>query len=120
VLNASSGPITALLGLWSGALARSPELMRCAELMLQEALAVAHARGIELVLANAVSRLREASRSAAGTKSTILQDLERGRKTEIDALNGRIVALGEELGVPCPMNRLLTSLLKAAESVSRT
>jgi 2-dehydropantoate 2-reductase len=61
--------------------------------------------------------VRTASRAARDKPSSLLQDLARGRRTEIDALNGRIAALGEEMGIACPVNRALTLLVKAAESV---
>jgi len=46
------------------------------------------------------------------------EDLKQGKKTEIDALNGAIVKIGEELNIDCPVNRLLTNLIKAREKMS--
>jgi 2-dehydropantoate 2-reductase len=47
----------------------------------------------------------------------MLQDMERGRPTEIDAINGAVVREGERLGVPTPYNRALLQLVKAREEV---
>jgi 2-dehydropantoate 2-reductase len=49
----------------------------------------------------------------------MLQDMERGRPTEIDAINGAIVRLGRELGVPTPYNQALLMLVTAREEVTR-
>src|ERR1043166_7453374 len=92
------------------------------QLMLQivdEVLAVAEARGVVLP---GISD-REPGRAAAmelatqmtGALSSTAQDLERGRATEIDALNGYIARRGAELGVPVPINRALFTLVKLAE-----
>lgn len=45
--------------------------------------------------------------------SSMLQDIRHGKKTEIDALNGKVVAMAEEMGVDLPVNRVLTALVKA-------
>ena len=44
--------------------------------------------------------------------SSMLQDIRHGKRTEIDALNGKVVALAEELGFDLPINRVLTALVK--------
>ena len=43
----------------------------------------------------------------------MLQDIERGRQTEIDAINGHVAGRGAALGVPTPVNATLTRLIKA-------
>jgi 2-dehydropantoate 2-reductase len=49
-------------------------------------------------------------------KSSMLDDLERGRVTEVDYLNGEIVRLAEKHGIPVPANRAIVALLKDAEA----
>ncbi len=44
-------------------------------------------------------------------RSSMLQDLQRGRRTEIDAINGRICSYGAEENVPAPYNEILTRLI---------
>jgi len=46
----------------------------------------------------------------------MLQDLELGRRTEIDALNGCIAEYGRQLGIPVPVNEVITGLIKAREN----
>jgi 2-dehydropantoate 2-reductase len=57
----------------------------------------------------------ELATQMTGALSSTAQDLERGRATEIDALNGYIARRGAELGVPVPINRALFTLVKLAE-----
>lgn len=52
-------------------------------------------------------------------KSSMLQSLERGRRPEIDFMNGYVVERGQEVGVPTPVNELLTTLIREIESGKR-
>jgi 2-dehydropantoate 2-reductase len=52
-------------------------------------------------------------------QSSMLQDLERARRTEIDALNGKIWRYGAELGIPTPFNEAVTHLIRGRESYPR-
>jgi 2-dehydropantoate 2-reductase len=51
--------------------------------------------------------------ATAEHRSSMLQDLERGRPTEIDALNGWVARRGAELGVAAPVNATLARLIRA-------
>ncbi|HEX6838881.1 MAG TPA: ketopantoate reductase C-terminal domain-containing protein, partial [Polyangia bacterium] len=48
-------------------------------------------------------------------RSSMWEDLQRGRKTEVDLLNGEIVRLGAQLDVPTPINQRIVDLVKEAE-----
>lgn len=54
--------------------------------------------------------------TVAPPKPSMLQDLEAGRPTEVDYINGAIVELGEKYGVPTPVNRTMLQLVKTIES----
>jgi 2-dehydropantoate 2-reductase len=54
----------------------------------------------------------------AGALSSTAQDLNRGRLTEIDSLNGYIARRGSELGIDVPVNQALFTLVKLAENDS--
>ncbi|MEM7260651.1 MAG: 2-dehydropantoate 2-reductase [Planctomycetota bacterium] len=58
----------------------------------------------------------EVCRRTATNRCSMLRDLERGRKTEIDALNLAVASRAEELGLPAPLNRALGALVRAAEA----
>jgi 2-dehydropantoate 2-reductase len=50
--------------------------------------------------------------ATAPNKNSMLQDVEKGKRTEIDFINGAIVRIGEEIGVSTPINYTLTALVK--------
>lgn len=55
--------------------------------------------------------------STAAHRASMLQDIQGGRKTEIDALNGAVVELGRTLGVQTPVNRVISALIKCKETL---
>ena len=76
--------------------------------VITECLAVAKAAGVQ-VPGDMHEAARGIARSMATQSSSTAQDLARGKKTEIDHLNGVVVRKGEALGVPTPVNRTLTA-----------
>lgn len=88
------------------------ELMR---LVTEEVLAVAAAAGIRIEDANMLDAVYKLGDAMAGATSSTAQDIARGKRTEIDALNGHVVRRGAELGVPTPVNQSLHALVKLLE-----
>ncbi len=78
-----------------------------------EAQAVAQAAGLNLS-GDPEARLRQVCAATAANRSSMLQDILAGRPTEIEALNAQVAARGRALGLPTPVNDLLTLLLRAA------
>jgi 2-dehydropantoate 2-reductase len=114
VINAGINPLTALLRVPNGALLRLPQAWEVAVAAARETQAVAQAMGLALS-GDPASRLRQVCTATAANHSSMLQDILAGRPTEIDALNGQVAARSRALGVPTPVNDLLTRLLRAAE-----
>jgi 2-dehydropantoate 2-reductase len=89
------------------------------ENVVDEVLAVARAAGVFLPGVRdreaGIAAATEIATQMADAFSSTAQDLNRGRSTEIDALNGYIVRRGAELGVPVPANYTLFTLVKLAE-----
>jgi 2-dehydropantoate 2-reductase len=115
VVNAAINPITALLRVPNGDLL-SPSrsaAWRSATEAAEEAAAVARARGIRLPFNETESHVAEVARKTAANRSSMLQDVERGRPTEIDAICGAVVAEGERAGVATPVNRVLWDLVRS-------
>lgn len=88
--------------------------------MAEECLAVAKAAGIALDQAGdpiqtLLQTIQKFHDSGKKPKCSMLQDLERGRKTEIDAINGSIVREGKRLGIPTPVNEVMVTLVKIQE-----
>jgi 2-dehydropantoate 2-reductase len=115
IFNAASNAIGALTGLTHGRIAEPPT-RDLAWAVMAEGRAVADAQGI--VLDTSPEELFDfAARKeiAYDHKPSMLQDVEAGRATEIDFLNGAIVDFGERHGVDAPLNRALTALVKGLE-----
>jgi 2-dehydropantoate 2-reductase len=116
IFNAASNAIGALTGFTHGRIAEFPPTRELAWAVMAEGRAVADAQGI--VLDTSPEDLFDyAARKdvAYDHKPSMLQDVEAGRETEVDFLNGAIVAFGERYGVDAPLNRALTALVKGVE-----
>lgn len=112
LINVGINPLTALLRVPNGALPELPEAWEPAVAAAREAQAVARAAGIP-VSGDPEARLRQVCEATAANRSSMLQDVLAGRATEIEALNAQVAARGAALGVPTPVNHLLTQLLRA-------
>jgi 2-dehydropantoate 2-reductase len=115
VFNSASNAIGALTGLTHGRIAEPPT-RDLAWAVMAEGRVVADAQGI--VLDQSPEELFDfAARKdvAYDHKPSMLQDVQAGRPTEIDFLNGAVVAFGERHGVDAPLNRALTALVKGLE-----
>ncbi len=113
VINAAINPLTALLRVPNGELLTHPEARGLLAGAAREAAEVAACQGVVLPYADPVEMVEDVARSTAGNSSSMLQDVLRGAKTEVDAINGAIVAEGERLGVPTPINRVLWQLVRS-------
>jgi 2-dehydropantoate 2-reductase len=115
VINCVVNPITAILGCEVGGIA-NPQLAPLKQLVIDECLAVAAAQGMKLDT-DMLTEIDDTFRLSHNINS-MLQDLRRGRATEIDYLNGAVAALGVQSGVNCPVNTALTGIIKAMEAAS--
>ena len=80
-----------------------------------EVLAVARACGVDMPAGDWVEIALGLSASMPEATSSTAQDLARGKRTEIDHLNGFLAARGAAAGVDTPVNRALHALIKLAE-----
>jgi 2-dehydropantoate 2-reductase len=105
-----------------GQIAANPDARRLVEAAVYEVLAVAkaaniHPPGFEDPQVALAGSFKIATQMAEALSSTA-QDMIRGKRTEIDSLNGYISRLGAELGVPTPVNHALYTLVKLVEATS--
>jgi len=118
--NAALNPLGALLGVHYGALPESVHSRALMDDVMDEAFEVARAECVVLPWANAAAYRDEFyGRLVPATydhRSSMLQDLERGRRTEIDAINGAVWRRGAEHGIKTPVNATLTRLIHAVEA----
>ena len=87
-----------------GAVREDPLLWRQFTAMVEEAAAVARARGVDLPDGTEAERIELARKLPTEMKSSMLHDLEAGRRLELDWLTGAVVRLGAEAGVSTPIS----------------
>jgi 2-dehydropantoate 2-reductase len=115
-LNAVTLPTSAAIQLTAERLLDAEEMQQLMKGILKEVVAVAQAQKIALEFDErwqAISGLL--GKLAANTKGSMLQDVERKRRTEIDVINGAVVEAGKRLGIPTPYNTAMFWLIKALE-----
>ncbi len=117
--NCALNAISALGHARYGDIAQNIDAKQLMEDIVDEVLAVAHAAGVVLPRVDdresGMAAAMEIATQMADAFSSTAQDLNRGRPTEIDALNGYISRRGAELDVPVPVNHALFTLVKLAE-----
>ena len=118
IVNSSINPITAITRVRNGDVDKIPELREAASEVVDEGVAVAQANGI-LLKPSPKFLLTRILALTPRNKSSMLQDIEFGRKTEIGQLNGAISRQGSLVGVSTPFNDLLTRLVLALERSHR-
>jgi 2-dehydropantoate 2-reductase len=113
-VNAAINPVTALSQVENGALTAEPlaELARTAAV---ETATVARADGVGLDDATARRAVETVARETARNRSSMWRDVARGRRTEVDAINGYVTDRAEAAGVPAPTNRTLAALIRGWE-----
>jgi len=122
IWNCALNAVSALGRAKYGQIAASADARKVVETLVGEVLAVAraadiHPPGLEDPRAAIGGAFRIATQMAEALSSTA-QDMNRGKRTEIDSLNGYISRRGAELGVPTPVNHALYALVKLAEGRS--
>ncbi len=121
--NAALNPLSALLGVSYGVLSAEANTRAIMDAVFDEVYAVAAGEGVTLSWPSAAAyRAEFYGRLIPATfdhRSSMLQDLERGRRTEIDAINGEVWRRGAVGGIPTPVNELLTRLVRTRQSIGR-
>jgi len=114
VVNCAVNAISATTGLRAGEFVRLPELDAFQDRVLEEVMAVTRAKGIRLPNPEIARKIKDQCRKKFN-KPSMLQHVEAGRRTEIDALNGALLREAQALGIPMPNNEALVALLKGRE-----
>jgi 2-dehydropantoate 2-reductase len=136
VTNAMANGIAACTGMTGGEMLASEPIRRFSTRVGSEAIRVGQALGYQLediyhippeTIARAGEgddaairtcdevRMQQGKRTAGEQRPSMGQDMQKGRRTEIEFLNGLIVREGERLGLPCRANAVLTDLVKRVE-----
>jgi 2-dehydropantoate 2-reductase len=114
LVNVGINALTALTEMKNGELLDHPETLRLMEALVSEAAEVAKRRGIR-IQGNPMDLVKSVSEATRNNRSSMLQDFDYRRKTEIDAINGAVVKEAGLLGLPVPFNQMITDLVKANE-----
>ncbi len=118
IVNCAYNALSAITQLPYGRLVQGEGIAATMQDAVQECLAVAKALRIA-VPGDMPEAVRGIARAMAGQSSSTAQDLARGRRTEIDHLNGYVVRQAEALGIATPVNRVLWALVKLLEDPPR-
>jgi len=113
LINAALNPTAALAGVANGEVAVRPTLRAMARAIAEEGAAVARAARITLPYEDVAEAVFRTARQSADNRCSMLQDLDAGKPTEIDVLNGALVRIAEAHGAAVPVNRAVTALVKA-------
>jgi len=112
VINASINPLTALLEVPNGDLVTNPSARTLMGLVANETTGVSLAKGINLPFPDSVAMVESVAQKTASNQSSMLKDVIRNSPTEIDAINGAVVRVGEAINVAVDINRTLWLLVK--------
>jgi 2-dehydropantoate 2-reductase len=116
IFNCVINPTTSLVACEVGGIV-DPQLNGLKRQIVDECLAVARADGV--AFDEDFVALIDRVFAGARTIASMRQDLMKGRKTEIDHMNGAVVSLGEKYGLPCPVNAALTTMIRHLEAPPR-
>jgi len=113
VTNAAVNPLTALIRRTNAELVADAPASRVADCLAREVARVATASGVRIGEDEAVKQWRAMAALTGANRSSMLQDVEAGRPTEIDAISGAVAREGERRGVPAPLNQAMTLLVSS-------
>jgi 2-dehydropantoate 2-reductase len=111
--NAAVNPTTALLGCVNSDLLGDVAAGRIADVLAREVARVATAAGVRIPEDDAVTWWREMAKLTGANRSSMLQDVEAKRVTEVDAICGEVYREGQRRGVDAPLNQAMTLLVSA-------
>jgi 2-dehydropantoate 2-reductase len=115
ILNCAYNALSAITQLPYGRLVKGEGVTAVLRHLVDECVAVAKADGVTIP-GDPDAAVRKIAETVPGQYSSTAQDLARGKRSEIDHLNGLIVRRGEALGIATPANRMLHAIVKLIES----
>jgi 2-dehydropantoate 2-reductase len=116
IINVGINALTALTRLHNGRLTEFEGTRRILRDAVTEAVKIAKRKRIKLIYDDPLAKVETVCEATSGNVSSMLQDVLRKKRTEIDFINGVVVRLGQELGIPVPVNQLLVDLVKTIEA----
>lgn len=118
VLNCGINALTAVTGLRSGEMYRTPEVSALQDRVIDEILMVVARKGLRLAEADPRKKIKDHCR-VRYNRPSMMQHIEQGRRTEIDAINGALVREAQALGLAVPYNEAIVAIVKGLEKSRR-
>jgi 2-dehydropantoate 2-reductase len=115
MINVGINQASAVLRAPYGVFQTLPEAREVMESAMRETVALSNSMGTGLRDTDVAAWYDTLSRLAPDGKTSMLQDVEAGRKTEVEAFAGAVIELGEAAGLAVPVNRTLFNLIRAIE-----
>lgn len=112
--NVGINALTAITGLSNGMLLEVPSLKETVVAAVTEAGKVSKAMGVKTKV-DPVENTLKVIKDTYNNRSSMLQDVTKGKRTEIDVLNGKVGELGKKMKVPTPVNDTITGIVKGIE-----
>jgi len=116
IINTGINALTALTRLHNGRLTEFEGTRKILRDAVTEAVKIAKRKRIKLIYDDPLAKVEAVCEATSGNISSMLQDVLRRKRTEIDFINGVVVRLGQELGIPVPVNTMLVNLVKTIEA----
>jgi 2-dehydropantoate 2-reductase len=115
IVNHCINPLTVIHRCRNGALLEHGEYLQHLSGLCEEAVRVVEAAGIDLPEEDVLGRVKEVARLTAENKSSMLQDVDRGKRTEIDHITGHIISLGMAHNIDMPLSEFVYYEVKNIE-----
>lgn len=117
--NVAETQSSAILGIPFGAWQVSETANHLREMAMKEVFAVAAKKGIFFTEEDLISQRQRLSHVPYGNKTSMLQDIENKRETEVEMFAGEMIAMGKEVGVPTPINLVFYDAIKILEEKNK-
>ena len=116
IINVGINALTALTRLRNGRLIEFEGTRKILRETVTEAVRISKRKRIKLIYDDPLAKVEAVCEATSENISSMLQDILRKKRTEIDFINGVIVRQGQELGIPVPANLMLVDLVKTIEA----
>jgi len=119
MINVGMNQASAVLGAPYGVFQKSAEARTLMTALMMEVIQLAQSSRVELSPADIDDWIGFLNTLSPQGKTSMLQDVEAGRKTEVELFGGKVITLGEELDIPTPVNRTLVQMITILEQMNR-
>ncbi len=116
IINSSINPLTAIFHCKNGHLLQNPLLETIIEKICRESTTIAQTNGFSFSSHEIIKKTKKVIRETANNQSSMLQSIQKGKRTEIDSINGKLVELGKQHHAETMLNELLLYLIKLQSS----